>query len=262
MPPGVSDRLRKGLLGLCCLLAFCLPLGHAQADDALGLPGLVNTDCQTRDGQAPVVLIHGTFANARRAFSSIAPALKAEGYCLFALNYGRTAALAANGMADINQSAQEVAAFVQSVLTRTGADKVALIGHSQGGLLAFLVADAPTLAGHIDRIVAVAPSLHGTTRVPAGLPAAYCAACAQQAADSAFMRARRGMPLNPSGVRAYILATRQDAVVTPVTAQFLDEPGVTNQLLQDVYPAIRASHSGLMHVPEAVLLIRDFLAAP
>lgn len=259
MTPGVSGLLRKGLI---CLLAICLPVGPAQADDALGLPGLVNTDCQARDGRPPLVLIHGTFASARRAFSSVAPVLKAEGHCLFALNYGRPATLAANGMADINQSTQEVSAFVRSVLDRTGAGKVTLIGHSQGGLLAFLVAGMPALSGHIDRIVAVAPSLHGTTRVPAALPAAYCAACAQQAADSAFMLARRGIPLNPPGVRAFILATRQDAVVTPVAAQFLDEPGVTNQLLQDAHPALRASHSGLMHVPEAVALIRDFLAAP
>lgn len=257
MKPGVTDRLRKGLLGLICLWS-----GLVWGDDALGLPGLVNADCQARDGQPPVVLVHGTFANARRAFSSLAPVLKADGYCLFALNYGRPGMLAANGTADINQSAQELTTFVQSVRARTGADKVTLIGHSQGGLLAFLVAATPALAGHIDRIVAVAPSLHGTTRVPATLPAAYCAACAQQAADSAFMRARQGIPLNPPGVSAFILATRQDAVVTPVAAQFLDEPGVTNQLLQDVYPTLRASHSGLMHVPEAVALIRDFLAAP
>lgn len=257
MKPVVSSMLRKILFGIAVLLS-CL----AQADDSLGLSGLVNADCQPGDARPPLVLIHGTFANARRAFSSMAPVLKADGHCLFALNYGRPGVLAANGTADINQSVLEVAAFVQSVLARTGADKVTLIGHSQGGLLAFLVAQSSALAGHIDRIVAVAPSLHGTTRVPASLPATYCAACAQQAADSTFMLSRRGTSLNPPGVRAFILATRQDVVVTPVQAQFLVEPGVTNLLLQDAYPAIRASHSGLMHVPEAVALIRDFLARP
>ena len=148
------------------------------------------------------------------------------------------------------------------MLARTGADKVSLVGHSQGGLLAFLVAQSPGLAGHIDRIVAIAPSLHGTTRVPEALPPAYCPACAQQAARSPFMQSLQAMKFNPPGVQAFILATRQDAVVTPVAAQFLDEPGVTNLLLQDAYPDIRATHSGLLHVPEAVALVRDFLGSP
>lgn len=56
------------------------------------------------------------------------------------------------------------------------------------------------------------------------------------------------------------MATVQDQVVTPVRQQFVDEPGVTNVMLQDLHPRVRASHSGLMHVPEAIALVRDFLA--
>ena len=48
-----------------------------------GLPGLCDVH-----RHPPVVLIHGTFANTRRAFSSLAPVLKDSGYCLFAMNYG------------------------------------------------------------------------------------------------------------------------------------------------------------------------------
>lgn len=219
-------------------------------------------ECQLQKGQAPIVLIHGTFANARRAFSSLAPALKARGDCLFALNYGRRGSLSPHGMADINASKQEIGAFVQSVLARTGAAKVSLVGHSQGGLLALLVAGTPELAGRIDRIVAVAPSIRGTTRVPAALSPAYCPACAQQAAESPFMQSLRGTRMSSAGVRTLILATRQDVVVTPVEHQFLEEPDVTNKLLQDDYPSIRASHSGLMHVPQAIALVSAFLVLP
>lgn len=252
--------MTSALRVLCA--ALCLAASMAVADDALDLPGLVNTDCDARGGKPPIVLVHGTFANAKRAFSSLAPVLKADGHCLFALNYGRQGPFSFNGTRDINLSAQEVSGFVQSVLARTGAEKVSLVGHSQGGLLAFQIARSPELSGRIERLVAIAPSLHGTTRVPATLPLSHCPACLQQGHKSPFMMSFHQERVNPLGIRAFILATRHDVVVTPVERQFLAEPGVTNVLLQDVHPGVRASHSGLMHVPEAIALIRAFLEAP
>lgn len=247
--------------GLACA-ALLLSAGMALADDALGLPGLVNSDCAPNSRHTPVVLMHGTFASTRRAFSSLAPALKAQGHCLFALNYGRQGPLSLNGTMDINLSAQQVTAFVQSVLSKTGAAKVTLIGHSQGGLLAFKVARSPELSGRIDRLVALAPSLNGTTRIPAALSSTHCPACAQQSDKSAFMQSFHQESVNTPGVRALILATRQDVVVTPVKRQFLDEPDVTNILLQDRYPGALATHSGLMHAAGAIELVREFLDTP
>ena len=247
----------------CAALCLLSNLATASADDTLGLPaGLINSDCEPQNKQAPIVLIHGTFANTRRAFSSLAPALKADGHCLFALNYGRQGLLSPYGTMDINQSAQQISAFVNLVLTRTSAEKVTLIGHSQGGLLAFKVARSPALSGRIERVVALAPSLHGTTRVPASLSSTHCPACAQQSNQSAFMQSFHEEKVSPPGVRSLILATRQDLVVTPVESQFLHEPGVTNLLLQDRYPDAVATHSGLLHKTETIALVKNFLEQP
>ncbi|MCX7178322.1 MAG: hypothetical protein NTX56_05925 [Proteobacteria bacterium] len=179
----------------------------AVANDALGLPtGLVNADCDPQGKHTPIVLIHGTFASTRRAFSTI--------------------------------------------------------GHSQGGLLAFMIARSAPLAGRIDRLVALAPSLNGTTRVPAGMSMKHCPACSQQSDQSEFIQSFRKDNVNPSGVRALIVATRQDLVVTPVSRQFLDEPDVTNILLQDLHPTVVATHSGMLHKPETIELVRAFLSQP
>ena len=248
---------------LFSLAALSLLSAAIYAQDPLGLPaGLVNVDCQPQSKQVPIVMIHGTFASTRRAFSSLAPTLKADGHCLFALNYGRQNAFSFYGTMDINQSAQQISEFVQSVLARTGAEKVTLIGHSQGGLLAFKVARSPELSGRIARLVALAPSLHGTTRVPADLSSRHCPACAQQSDQSEFMQGFHKDRVNPFGVRSLIVATRQDVVVTPVSRQFLDEPGVTNILLQDLHPKVVATHSGMLHKPETIELVSEFLSQP
>ena len=44
------------------------------------------------------------------------------------------------GMATIDQSADKLAAFIDEVRTKTGAAKVSLVGHSQGGMLGRYVA--------------------------------------------------------------------------------------------------------------------------
>ena len=248
---------------LLLLSALGLLSVTAAANDALGLPaGVINSDCDQAGKHAPIVLIHGTFATTKRAYSRLAPALKEAGHCLFALNYGRQHPFSLYGTMDINQSAQQISDFVQAVLARTGAAKVTLIGHSQGGLLAFKVARSPEMSGRIDRLVALAPSLHGTTRVPADMSSRHCPACAQQSDQSEFMQSFHKDNVNPSGVRALIVATRQDLVVTPVARQFLDEPGVTNILLQDLHPNVVATHSGMLHKPETIELVRAFLSQP
>ena len=251
--------------GICLLLMSTLSLlaVTAAANDALGLPaGVINGDCELQGKRAPIVLIHGTFATTQRAYSRLAPALKEAGHCLFALNYGRQNAFNFYGTMDINQSAQQISEFVQSVLARTGAEKVTLIGHSQGGLLAFKIARRPELLRRIDRLVALAPSLHGTTRVPAAMSSRHCPACAQQSDQSEFMQGFHKDRVNPFGVRSLIVATRQDVVVTPASRQFLDEPGVTNILLQDLHPKVVATHSGMLHKPETIELVSEFLSQP
>ncbi|WP_288108578.1 alpha/beta fold hydrolase [Limnobacter sp.] len=248
--------LRMFLLSLPLWLAGC---AHFQ-DQSLGLPGLVNVDCQSLD-HPPVILIHGTFANTRRAFSSLAPVLKRQGYCLYARNYGSRGMFGLNGMAEIDTSVDQLSQFTDGVLRNTGAGKVILVGHSQGGLIAFLMARRPEFEGKIDRIVAVAPSLRGTTRVPADFNSEHCPACAEQGANSEFMARVHSEKMDSEGVKALIIATKQDEVVTPVSSQFLHEPEVTNVLLQEEFPNVRASHSGLMHVPEAVALIKNYLSS-
>ena len=77
----------------------------------------------------PVVLVHGTFETMDQNWAVLSPRLKEKGYCVFALNYGN------RGLGRIGQSAHELDRFVDRVLAYTGARKVSLVGHSQGGMM-------------------------------------------------------------------------------------------------------------------------------
>src|ERR1700760_4405320 len=74
----------------------------------------------------PVVLVHGTFGDASN-WALDAAQLRAAGYCTIALHYRN------HGTGEIAASARQLKTFVDQVLARTGASKVDIVGHSQGG---------------------------------------------------------------------------------------------------------------------------------
>src|SRR4051794_8618956 len=76
----------------------------------------------------PVVLVHGTFGDSSN-WGYIRPQLEAAGYRTFAIDYGNRAT------GDIPTSARQLKTFVDHVLAVTGASKVDIVGHSQGGMM-------------------------------------------------------------------------------------------------------------------------------
>jgi len=84
----------------------------------------------------PVILVHATLLTEESWHPLFAPALVSQGYCVFALTYGRMPNIplfaALNHVAG---SAQELANFADNVLKTTNTTQVDLVGHSQGGIL-------------------------------------------------------------------------------------------------------------------------------
>lgn len=85
-----------------------------------------------------VVFIHGTSDNST-SWQKAANALSMQGFCTWAFNYGKPNdgkpnLLGRYAMVDIDDSAKEIASTIDYILSVTGAEKVDLVGHSQGGL--------------------------------------------------------------------------------------------------------------------------------
>jgi len=204
-------------------------------------PGADNFSCKpTTAHPYPVVLVNGTFANMDDNWQAASPILYNHGYCVFAFNYGGTSATSPiQGIGDIAASAATLSSFVNEVLADTGASKVDLVGHSQGGMMPRYYINFLGGASKVSTFVALAPSNYGTTLdglttlagylgatslVNSGLNSA-CPACVEQEQGSAFLANLNVTPTVP-GVDYTVIESVDDEVVTPYTNAFL--PAASN----------------------------------
>ena len=264
VPPGqlpVEYNLAAGVL---------VGLSNPQASP----PGANDFSCRpSTEHPRPVVLVHGTLANAPDSWNALAPLLKNNGYCVFALNYGGPPILNVSyGLADIAASAAELAIYVDTVLAATGAAKVDLVGHSQGGLMPRYYLRYLGGAAKVQKLVGLAPSNYGTTgfnivdlwvalfpELSHAIVDPFCVSCLQQVAGSELLAAVNQPSDTVPGVEYTVIATVYDEFVTPHTNAFLHGPGVTNILLQERCPidftahlAMPYDHIALGHVRNAL----------
>lgn len=239
------------------LAALVVSLGGApQARAAVGdvqypVPaGANNWQCRPSASHPnPVVLVHGTFVTMAENYWSLAPRLARAGHCVYAFNYGNRATNA------VASSAVELSVFVDTVLRATGAQKVNLVGHSQGGMMPRYYLRYLGGAAKVEELVGIAPSNHGTTSpivVPLGFTGT-CWACTDQVAVSAFLRLLNNPGDVVPGVHYTVLITRHDVIVTPYPSQALTGPAaqVTNVTLQRACPANFSDHANIVHDPVA-----------
>ena len=203
----------------------------------------------------PVLLVHGTFADT--SWQLIGPALAQRGYCVFTFGYGDL------GTANIAGSARQLARFVTRLLATTHARRVAIVGHSEGGLMPRYYIRFLDGGPKVSDLIGLAPSNHGT-QSPLALQGAMlgCVACAQQLAfGSPFLRRLNAGDETPPPVDYTNIQTAYDQVVVPYTSAFLSGPAarVTNITLQGACPGDLTGHVGIPTDPIALQWIENAL---
>jgi triacylglycerol esterase/lipase EstA (alpha/beta hydrolase family) len=229
----------------------------------------------------PVVLVHATFADEGSNWVTLSPLLANSGYCVYGFNYGKTILSglfgSVDGLGNIERSAEELRSFVNQVLSKTGASKVDLVGHSQGGMMPsyyikFLGGDSK-----VHTFIGLAPSNHGTTvgglttqieKFPfasllvttllgaIGAPSLY-----EQIQGSAFEKRLFAGGDTVSGPRYVVIETTHDLVVTPYTNAFLSGPGVTNITVQSQCSGDPVGHIGMFEDSPVMQNVLNQLAA-
>ena len=225
--------MRLRTLAAGCLAALSLGTATTAASATSTAPSAAVT-------KDPVIIVNG-LTSPDIAQWPFALRLTADGYdaTIFSLPGG--------GLQDIAKTAQALSPVVDQVLARTGASKVDLVGHSEGGVVARYYIKRLGGAAKVDSFVSLAGPQYGTY---AGNLAdffgidAFCQACEQMAIGSTFLTDLNAGPDVPAGVATTTFRTIYDLAVRPVDNAKLQD-GATNVLVQDQCWFNTVGHSDL-----------------
>jgi triacylglycerol lipase len=219
-----------------------LALGLALA----GLGGLLPiAPAPAQPGPDPVIVVAGTGASEPAVptldLTLLVDRLAADGYAPFVFY------LPGQGLGDIGETAAAFAPFVDQVLAQTGASRVDLIGHSQGGLVARYYIKFLGGAPEVDSFVGLAVPHHGTQL--ANLASLHglvdCLGypfCQQVVTGSSWLDALNGDDDTFGAVRYTNFATTLDLIVVPYTNSFQRSPGAVNVTIQQRCPLRVVEH--------------------
>lgn len=258
---------------LALLGAFLVPSAAVAAPSS----GYNDWTCQPSAAHPrPVVLIHGLGGTAEGNWNYHGPRLASADYCAYSLTYGQPFEGAPiGGTRPVAESAKTVGAFIDKVRSSTGAKRVDLVGHSEGGFLSLYVPKmVPGAAKKVDSVVSLAPPSHGTSfgglvtigKLLGGqafidllTKGVQCFACSDLVDGGAAVKELTSGPIAQSGIDYTIIATRYDALVTPTSTSFVKEPGVDNSYIQDTCAFDPVGHIGIAMDSTVTQLITNAL---
>lgn len=250
------------------VLALLVPATARAADNDPG--------CRSAAHPNPVVVLHGLGATKDEDTNVLRDDLGRRGWCTFSLTYGAHPGFPyVGGLRPVADSAQDIAAFIRQVLAQTGARKVDLLGHSEGGFQTLYVAKTQGLQDRIGKVVAIAPPTHGTTFAglyrlaflfPGGrdgvgqaLSTFGCPACSDLGTDGAAVAVLEAGPIAQPAIAYTVVTSRRDELVTPTSTAFIREPGVQNAYVQDTCPLDPVGHLGEAYDTNVWALVRSAL---
>lgn len=246
------------------------------------LPGANQWDRPlSKDHPNPVILMHGTAGGGQTNWGAYVPLLVEQGFSPFTLTYGAVTTApwplsALGGMAPIEDSAAQFGAFVDKVLTATGADRVDVVGHSQGTIVPEYYAKFLGGADKIGTYVSLAPlwlgtevftgKIDGPIELKVALDVVHHVrfdSAEQMLHDSDFIKKLNsgGSPYLP-GIRYVNLSTRHDEFVHPYTSgQVPGGPAdtVINIVMQDTCDRDFSDHLAIAGSLRAATMVLNAL---
>lgn len=269
--------------------AFLAAFGYSLLHPNVAPPGTNDWSCKpTAQHPEPVVLVHGTWENAYDNFAYVSQPIKNAGYCVYTFNYGESNLLQGGGLGsvlpgaygtgDIPASAAQLSTFVDRVLASTGAQKVNIVGHSQGGPMSRWYLKYDGGASKVDHEMTFGGTNHGTTLDGIGalgravnnfgidvlgLVEIFVGHSGiEQTVGSDFINKLNAGGDTVPGVNYTVVGTRYDEVTTPYNLTFLQPgPGATvrNITLQDGCEQDLSDHLTMMYDPRVLSIILNTL---
>lgn len=235
-------------------------------------PGANDWSCKPSAAHPnPVILLHGLLANQTVNWQTFSPLLHNAGYCVFTLTYGMKDGVGIpgyqpGGMITMEQSAEQLAAFVDRVRARTGASKVDLLGHSEGTLMPSYYVRFLGGGAKVGKYVSLTPLWQGTNPAGLGNLAAigrmfglsidpileqFCESCPQFLHGSEFLQKLHAKGVFDPRVRYTNIVTRYEEAVIPYTSGIAQGSNITNIVLQDKCLLDLSDHAAVAYSPNA-----------
>jgi triacylglycerol lipase len=228
-----------------------------------GRPAVDAAQAQAAPDADPVIVVAGTGAGEPAVpaldLTLLVDRLEADGYTPFVFY------LPGQGLGDIGATSAAFAPFVDQVLATTGASRVDVIGHSQGGLVARYYIKFLDGAAKVDSFVGLATPHHGTRLANLAsfhglVDCVGYAFCQQVVTGSSWLAALNGDDDTFGAVRYTNLATTLDLIVVPYTNSFQRSPGAVNVTIQQRCPLRIVEHLTLALDGTTYSGIQDALA--
>jgi triacylglycerol lipase len=208
----------------CKLVAAALAAILAFSTLALVGPSASPAGAATPD---PVIIVAGTGASQGPAsvfYAGLAARLRADGYRPYIFG------LPSSGLQDIAVTSQALNQYADQVRAQTGAARVDLVGHSQGGLVGRYYVKYLGGSAEVDSLISLGAPHYGTAvaNIASFLGLGSClgvVACNQMAIGSTFLNNLNAGDDTIGTVRYTNLATKLDAIVTPYRQAFLANDG-------------------------------------
>lgn len=229
----------------------------AAATDSTAISTGTDAETVAVAADANPVIVVGGLIGISIAYEPIAARLRADGFRVSIYQ------LPGLGFGDIRESARALASYVDQIRAATGAAKVDLVTHSEGGLVSRWYVKFLGGTSKVDHYISLGSPQQGTyvANILQFVGLGSCAgivACQQMSIGSDFLTGLNGGDDTPGAVRWTTVRTWQDELVRPVGNAALAD-GATNVLIQSWCPLRVVGHLGLVLDGTTYTVVRQAL---
>ncbi|MDH6462411.1 triacylglycerol lipase [Micromonospora sp. A200] len=256
--------LRTILAATTAVAALLVPAtAAAAAPDRTTTAGTTTASAATMsttaaaNASANPVIVVGGLIGVSIAYEPIAARLRADGFRVSIFQ------IPGLGFGDIRESARAFKTYVDQVRASTGAAKVDLVAHSEGGLVSRWYVKFLGGADVVGRYVSLGSPQQGTyaANILKFIGLGNCAgivACQQMSIGSDLLTALNGGDDTPGAIRWATVRTWQDELVWPIGNAALSD-GATNVLIQSWCPLRLVGHLSLILDGTTYTVVRQVL---
>jgi len=176
---------------------------------------LSNTQPKVIKNQTPILLIHGYLHNSSGWFYMRRRLIK-QGYRVYTINLG-------SPFNSIQQYAQKVDREAKRIAAETGTQKLNIVAHSMGGLVASCYATDYAAAGSVEKVITLLSPMEGTTLAYLAAAIKFGECASQMKRNSDFVQQQNLKNANCS-TQFYHLSAVGDCIIRPNSSALANNP--------------------------------------